>query len=118
MRVIAKSTLSKFWKNHSGAESPLTHWYNHVNSKAIDWTSFGDVKKDFENADKVGDCYVFNVGGNNYRLIAKILRERVYVLKIMTHREYSKQKWIGDCGCRKKLRKDIAKTKKMTKRKK
>ncbi|PHS04747.1 MAG: addiction module toxin RelE [Blastopirellula sp.] len=118
MRVISKARLIEFWARHSKAEAPLTHWHNHVKSKSTEWKSYQDVKKDFDSVDKVDDCYVFDIGGNNFRLIAKIVRECVYVLKIMTHKEYDRQKWIVECRCLIKLKKDVAKSKIKTRRKK
>lgn len=75
-------------------------------NKTTIWESFTDVRKDYSSADKIGDCYVFDVGGNNFRLIAKIIRERVYIRKIMTHAQYDDQKWIAECKCLEELQKD------------
>ena len=46
-------------------------------------------------ADRPGFVTVFNVGGNKYRLIAAIHynRQRLYVLRILTHAEYDKDRW-------------------------
>ena len=39
--------------------------------------------------------YVFNVGGNLYRVVAAVHfnTQRVYVLRVMTHREYDSSDW-------------------------
>jgi hypothetical protein len=53
-----------------------------------------DVRADYPHADPLGTCVVFNVSGNKYRLITRIfyatreLRGNVYVLHILTHKEY------------------------------
>ena len=49
----------------------------------------------------MGDCIVFNIGGNKYRLITRIryTTQKVFVLKVMTHREYDEGKWKDECGC-------------------
>jgi mRNA interferase HigB len=51
---------------------------------------------------------VFDVGNNRYRLIGRVFyvtarypTGRIYVLKVMDHAEYDKNRWIEDCGCRK-----------------
>lgn len=117
MRVISKARLVEFWQGHTNAQTPLTHWYNHVSNKTTIWASFADVRRDYSSADKVGDCYVFDIGGNHFRLIAKIIRECVYIRKIMTHAEYDTQKWIAECKCLKELKKDKRKAaKKSSKR--
>lgn len=117
MRVISRARLVEFWQGHANARAPLTNWYNHVSKKTTTWTSFADVRRNYSSADKVGDCYVFDIGGNNFRLIAKIIRECVYVLKIMTHAEYDGQAWIVECKCLEELKKDKCKVvKKASKR--
>jgi mRNA interferase HigB len=103
MRVISKSRLKLFWEalGHQGADGPLLAWHNHVNSKTVAWHSWGDVKADFANASTVGNCAVFNIGGNKYRLVTRILyrSQKVYVLRVMTHKEYDDGKWKEQCGC-------------------
>jgi mRNA interferase HigB len=103
MRVISKSRLRQYWLLPEGrnAEGPLRAWYSHVNSKQVSWRNWGDVKKDFTTASIVGSCVVFNIGGNKYRLIARILyrSQKVFILKVMTHKEYDETKWQEECGC-------------------
>jgi len=101
VRVITKRRLKEFWELHANAEAPLRTWYRLVNSKSLDWTKFADVRATFNSVDQVGSCLVFNIGGNNYRLIAKVNYrwKIVYVRKIMTHGEYDKGQWPEECGC-------------------
>lgn len=98
MRVISKKKLREFWNEHPDAEEPLLAWY-HITRKAH-WESLAQVREVFPRADKVGDCTVFNIGGNKYRLIVLIFYEssRVYVRHVLTHKEYDKEKWKDDCG--------------------
>lgn len=101
MRVISKARLKEFWSQHEDAEGPLRAWYAHVNSKTVSWQSWADVKADFATASIVGNCVVFNIGGNKYRLVTRILypSQKVFVLKVMTHEEYDEDKWKQECGC-------------------
>ncbi len=103
MRVVSKARLKQFWESpgHEDARGPLRAWYTHVNSKTISWQSWGDVKASFASARIIGDCIVFNIGGNKYRLISRIhyATQKVYVLKVMTHGEYDEDRWKGECGC-------------------
>ena len=66
MRVISKARLRQFWElpGHEGSEGPLRAWYTHVNDKSVAWQSWSDVKTDFASASIVGNCVVFNIGGN------------------------------------------------------
>ncbi len=103
MRVISKARLRKFWEQpgHEDAAGPLRAWHTHVNSKTVAWQSCADVKADFSSASIVGNCIVFNIGGNKYRLATRILypSQKVFVLKAMTHEEYDEDKWKAECGC-------------------
>jgi mRNA interferase HigB len=67
----------------------------------VAWHSWADVKAEFGSASLVGNCVVFNIGGNKYRLVTRILSpsQKVFILKCMTHAEYDEDKWKGDCGC-------------------
>ncbi len=89
MRVISRRPLREFSGKHPPAKSPLDAWYAAV--RRADWASFADVKATYGNADVVaGNRVIFNLGGNKYRLIAKIAyRCRiVYVRFVGTHAEY------------------------------
>ena len=103
MRVISQSRLKQFWElpGRSDAEGPLRAWYRHVSSKTVAWRSWASVRATFAKASLVGNCVVFNVGGNKYRLITRVLyrSQKVFVLKVMTHAEYDDEKWIEECGC-------------------
>jgi mRNA interferase HigB len=103
MRVISKARLKQFWTapGRKDSEGPLRAWYTHVNSKTVCWRSWADVKAVFGNASLVGNCAVFNIGGNKYRLVVRILysSQKVFVLKVMTHREYDQDPWKTECGC-------------------
>ena len=91
MRIISKKALRDFWALHAEAESPLRNWFEVVT--AADFGNFNDVRNTFPSADWVQGLVVFNIGGNNYRLIAAIHfnTQRVYVRRVLTHADYSKK---------------------------
>lgn len=106
MRAISKKTLRAFWddpKTPSDAKPALIAWYKAV--LFADWHSFTELRRTFNSADSVGDCVVFNVGGNKYRVIGRVRYLRasipgvVYILKVMTHAEYDENTWPDECGC-------------------
>ena len=102
MVVIAFSRLRAFWTTYPDAESSLRVWYKATLSS--DWANFADVRATFGNASSVGNCVVFNIAGNKYRLVTRIRHaiRTVFVLRIMTHAEYDHQEqWQDDCGCHK-----------------
>ena len=88
MRVIAKRTLREFWELYSDAEEPLLAWYREV--EKADWSKPSEVKEKFRNVSFVGDRVVFNIKGNDYRLVVKINYPYrvVYVRFVGTHKEY------------------------------
>ena len=97
MRILSKPALKEFWSKHPRAKSPLEDWWKTV-FKA-DWASHAELKSTYLSADIYKDCYVFNIAGNNFRLIAKVnfMWRMVYVRSIMTHKEYDEGRWKDDC---------------------
>jgi mRNA interferase HigB len=97
MLIANYEVVRKFAKKHARARSSLNTWYE-VTSKA-EWQNLDDVKKTFRTADIYGDCTIFDIGGNNYRLIAQInyAAQQVYVITVMTHAEYDKENWKRNC---------------------
>lgn len=97
MELVDYELVEKFTKKHARARSSFNLWRDVT--VAASWKSFDDVKKTFRSADIYGDCVIFDIGGNNYRLIAKIEYEdeQVSTNKVMTHAEYDKDKWKKNC---------------------
>ena len=96
MVIVSKKYLKDFVLKHSQAALALNYWYDIV-SKA-DWRNFADIKQSFNSVDFVGnDRYVFNIKGNDFRLIGMIFfnKRTVYIRFIGTHSEYDKLK---DCS--------------------
>jgi mRNA interferase HigB len=93
MRIIAISTLKRFWQNHAGVEDsiePLLAWYRRT--LAADWNDPAAVKREFATASILKDGrVVFNIGGNKYRLVVWINYPYrvVYIRFIGTHEQYN-----------------------------
>jgi len=88
MHIILIKMLREFWQRHPESEKVLREWHSVV--EHIDFRDFNHLRDFFAAADYVPPYTVFDVGGNNYRLIV-IVRYRfkkVYVHKVLTHREY------------------------------
>jgi mRNA interferase HigB len=88
MRIIAKRTLREFWLLNPDAEEPLLAWYREVEKE--DWSKPSQVKDKYRNVSFVGNRVVFNIKGNDYRLVVKINYPYrvVYVRFVGTHKEY------------------------------
>lgn len=92
MNVIGIPEIEKFSKKHNQARKPLYGWLK--KTKKAKWETSADVKATFNTVDNpTGNEYVFNIGGNKYRLVAlvMIVKETVIIDKIMTHAEYTKK---------------------------
>lgn len=91
MRIVTFSKIKAFINAHAGADVALREWY--FKTKRSDWGKLNDVKLTFNSVDYVGnDRYVFNIKGNDYRLVAIIIfaSRKVYIRFIGTHAEYDK----------------------------
>ena len=91
MRIITFLRIKEFVEKHSDADIALRDWYKKTQN--AEWKSFTDVKETFNSEDYVGNNrYVFNIKGNNYRLVAIIIfaSQKVYIRYIGTHKDYDK----------------------------
>lgn len=91
MRVIARSTLEAFWKEHPDSEKALRAWYHEV-SKA-NWMCPQDIKAHYRNASILkGRRVVFNIAGNKYRLVVEVVYQIcvIYVKFVGSHEQYDK----------------------------
>ena len=89
MRGIAISTLRDFWTRHPDSEQALKEWY--VKTERAQWKSLNDIRKDAGAVDYVkNQRYVFNIKGNDYRMVVMILftPKTVYIRFVGTHSEY------------------------------
>ena len=91
MHIISKKKLRDYWEKNSQAELPLTEWY--FKMKECRARNLTQLREIFNSVDPVHGYTVFNVGGNNYRLIAAVHynTQRCHVRAIWTHAEYSKR---------------------------
>ena len=93
MNVVSHKAIRIFGEKHRDAVSPLDHWYRVA--KRATWLNLAEVKQSFNTADFVAPYVVFDIGGNQYRLIAEInfSRRVLFIRAIMTHNEYAKGAW-------------------------
>nr|HAT8715416.1 type II toxin-antitoxin system HigB family toxin [Legionella jordanis] len=90
MRVISKKKLRDFYSSNNLAEVPLTEWYY----KMLDLNAFNlhELRQVFNSADAVYGYTIFNIGGNNYRLVTAVHynTQICYVRQIWSHADYDK----------------------------
>jgi mRNA interferase HigB len=88
-RGVHSRFLREFRKLHADAEEPLLAWYREVEKEDRDTPA--KVKTKYRTASIVGDNRaVFNIKGNDYRLVVKINYPYrvVYIRFVGTHAEY------------------------------
>lgn len=97
MRIIARRTLRQFVESLAGkrdqpaVKAALNAWFDEV-SKA-EWASTADVKRLYATASIVsGERIVFNIKGNDYRLVVSVDFEKsiVWIKWIGTHKAYDR----------------------------
>ena len=91
MRIVSHRKLKEFYQTpgREDSETALERWYEIT--EAAEWHTFADIRNDFGSVDFVGNQhYVFNIGGNKYRLIVvvKFLMGYVFIRFVGTHEEY------------------------------
>ena len=93
LRVISRKAIVDFGRIHADALAPLDAWYRTV--RRARWRSPAELRAVLPHADLVGKRTVFNIGGNKYRLIARVnyITQKVFVLEILTHAEYDEGAW-------------------------
>lgn len=92
MNVITVTRLREFARAHPAADVPLRVWEKIMRARS--YKTPHEVEKDFSDVDFIGDGKtVFNIGGNKYPLVVKILYKRGWVLirHVLTHKEYDKK---------------------------
>jgi mRNA interferase HigB len=97
MRIIARRTLRNFVaklkgrKDQPAVKAALDAWF--AEARRAHWASSADVKRFYASASIVAsDRVVFNIKGNDYRLVAAIDYEKaiIWIKWIGTHAEYDK----------------------------
>jgi mRNA interferase HigB len=93
VHIISRKKLNEFAEKHSAAKPAITHWCRLA--KQLNFSNFAELRETFPSADRVGNLTVFNVGGNNVRLIAAIHynRKKIYIRAVLTHAEYDEHRW-------------------------
>jgi mRNA interferase HigB len=98
MDLVNLSAIDRFVRKHRDAAKWLANWIDVAQAAA--WKNLQDVRKQFPSADGVQlksrvIVTVFNVKGNEYRLLTIIdyPAQRVVICDVLTHEEYSRDRW-------------------------
>ncbi len=91
MHIISRKTLNEFWITHPDVEEALLAWYREA--RTAHWKTPKDIGTRYRSADfLVGNRVVFNIKGNQYRLVVKINYESgtVFIRFIGSHADYDR----------------------------
>ncbi len=97
MRIIARRTLSEYVEERAGhrdqaaLKASLDAWFDEV--RRARWSNSAEVKRHYAAASVVSaDRVVFNIKGNDYRLVVAVDFEKgiVWIKWIGTHTEYDR----------------------------
>lgn len=91
MIIANKGVLDAFVQKHAQSARPLNGWVEKV--KSATWRNHAELKQTFPSADYVKNGrYVFNIGGNNYRIVAVVIfiGDVMNIRFVGTHSEYDK----------------------------
>ncbi len=101
MHVISRRAIKQAQQRYPNARSWLDGWWVTANRAA--WINLTAVRAVYPNADEVGQCLIFNVCGNAYRLVCRTSYANQWnsgtmlVRHFLTHADYDKNKWRLDC---------------------
>ena len=90
MRIISKKKIRDFSQANKQAELPLLEWY--FKMQVASPKNLNDLREIFNSTDSAYGYTIFNIKGNNYRLITAIHynTQVCYIRAVWTHTEYSK----------------------------
>lgn len=92
MNIYNRSSVIEFYKKHGNAKIPLEVWYEEVELKK--WKSPNQLKQNYGGNVSIlkNSRAVFDVKGNDYRIVAAINYENgwVFIKFIGTHSEYDR----------------------------
>ena len=93
MHVITSRKINEFALVHITAKEPLDAWFK-IMTRA-EFRNFVEVRAAFPATDDVQGVCVFNIGGNKFRLVAKVEYrwQKVFIVAVMTHEEYDRGTW-------------------------
>jgi len=95
VHLIRKQTLENYVRFNARSAGSLQEWLTKINRS--EWNVPADIKRTFNSADLLGkgsNRVIFDLGGNNYRMICKYAfgkkQVHLFIAWIGTHAEYDK----------------------------
>jgi mRNA interferase HigB len=94
VRIAKQDLLNHLCARRPDAKRSIDTWMQHM--RGNDFRNFAELRNTFGSADVVGDCIVFDIRGNRYRLIANVdfAAQTCRVKSVLTHSNYDRNKWM------------------------
>jgi len=93
VHLIKRQTIEDYVAGHAPGKNSFENWLTGI--KYAHWETPEDIRQTFGSADLLGNSsnrVVFNIGGNNYRMICKyhfgFTQVHLFVCWMGTHTEY------------------------------
>lgn len=89
MEIVGKEHVEAFQAKHPWSRIPLAKWIKAIETNT--WHHFAELRSSFRTVDYVNGFTVFDIKGNDLRLIAVVryVRNQLIVRHIFTHNEYN-----------------------------
>ena len=90
MKITSRYNVLKAARRHPDSMAPVTRWLTVITT--AECGSLMEVRKFYPSTDQVGKTLIFNVGGNNFRLLCCVTWElrRLFFRALLTHTEYDR----------------------------
>jgi mRNA interferase HigB len=93
MKLVGEAIAARFAATHADSRKPLQRFL--AIARSADWKHFAAMREAFVSADKGrrSGRMIFDIGGNKYRLIARVdFEEQLVVIeRVLTHEEYDRE---------------------------
>jgi mRNA interferase HigB len=93
MNIINRQHARRLMEDHPEAAHAIEQWWH--TARRANWSSLNDCRRIYQSADLIGRVLIFNIMGNNYRLITAVSwrGQRIYVKALLSHAEHSRNQW-------------------------
>ena len=99
MQIYGQISIEDFLQENKGKglERAFAGWT--MKTEQATWKKFMDIRNTFRHVDRFKQCFIFDVGGNKARLVARIDFDSgsVDIMHVMTHKEYDRDQWKECC---------------------
>ncbi len=92
--MISRSGLQREIQKHPDCGDAAKKWFQLATKS--NWSSLNEIRRSIPSADQVGEVLIFNLRGNDYRLMATVHypSRTLYVKALLSHAGYDRKEWM------------------------